>query len=135
LFFIAIGVISLKLSLLLVLPGVALIIVNGVALGLWLGPTVARFRDVGPFVASILQVMVFFTPIFWRVDTIHPDSRTLLLAWNPFSYFLGIFRDPLLGGGLHVATYAGAGIVTVVNLFLAAAVFSRTRSRLPYWVS
>ena len=134
-FFLAIGLVSPHLSLLLVPPAVALIIVNGVALGMWLGPTVARFRDVGPFVLSILQVMVFFTPIFWHVDTIKHDDRSLLLGWNPFAYFLGVFRDPMLGNGLHLGTYVGAALITTVNLALAAVIFSRTRSRLPYWVS
>jgi len=133
--FVAIGLVPLSWDLLLVLPGVLAIIVNGVALGLWLGPTVARFRDVGPFVTSILQVMVFFTPIFWRVDSLEKDSRALLVAWNPFAYLLGIFRDPLLGGPLVAATYIGAAVITALNVLLAAVIFSRHRSRLPYWVA
>ncbi len=131
----AVGIIPLTWTLLLVLPAVVVAAVNGVAIGLWLGPTVARFRDVGPFVSSILQVMVFFTPIFWRVDSLHPDSRSLLVGWNPFAYLLGIFRDPLLGGPLDAATYAGAAALTAANVLLAALVFSRNRSRLPYWVA
>ena len=133
--FVAIGLVPITLSLLLVVPAVALILLNGVAIGLWLGPTVARFRDVGPFVGSILQVMAFATPIFWKIDTIHPDSRALLLGWNPFAYLLAIFRDPLLGHISLAGTYVGAAALTVVNLGLAVLVFSRNRSRLPYWVA
>src|SRR5437764_967055 len=44
----------------------AVILLNGLAAGLWLGSTVARFRDLGPAVDSILQVLVFFTPIFYK---------------------------------------------------------------------
>jgi len=133
--FVVIGIVPLTLMLFLVVPAVALIIVNGVALALWLGPTVARFRDVGPLVTSILQVMAFATPIFWRVDSIHPDSRALLVGWNPFAYLLGIFRDPLLGGPLSASTYLGAAVLTVANVVLATVVFSRNRSRVPYWVA
>jgi ABC-2 type transport system permease protein len=133
--FLAFGLVPVTWMLVLVVPAVALMLLNGVALGLWLGPTVARFRDVGPFVASIMSVMVFFTPIFWRVDTLHPNSRAYLVAWNPFAYLLGIFRDPLLGGPLHLATYVGAGVITFANVILAALIFSRGRSRLPYWVA
>ena len=64
---------------------------------MWLGPTVARFRDVGPFVASVLQMMMFFTPVFWRVDEISEGSRAVLVRWNPFAYLLALFREPLLG--------------------------------------
>jgi ABC-2 type transport system permease protein len=133
--FIAFGLVPVTWMLVLVIPAVLVILLNGVALGLWLGPSVARFRDVGPFVTSILQVMVFFTPIFWRVDSLQAGSRGYLVAWNPFAYLLGIFRDPLLGGPLHLATYVGAAILTFVNVLLAAIIFSRGRSRLPYWVA
>lgn len=133
--FVAIGMVPLSLKLLLVIPAVLIILLNGLALGLWLGPTVARFRDVGPFVTSILQVMMFFTPVFWRVDEIHPDSRNALVGWNPFAYLLGLFRDPLLGDFPSALTWTGVAAVTAANVFLALWVFARTRSRLPYWVS
>ena len=133
--FVAVGVVPLSPKLLLVVPAVLIILVNGLAMGLWLGPTVARFRDVGPFVTSILQVMMFFTPVFWQVDEIHPDSRNALVGWNPFAYLLGLFRDPLLGEVPSAATWTGVAAVTAANVVLAFWVFARTRSRLPYWVS
>lgn len=133
--FVLIGIVPITPYLLLIVPAFFLIILNGVTLALWLGPTVARFRDVGPFVGSILQVMIFFTPIFWQLDSLHPDSRTYLVGWNPFAYLLGIFRDPLLGAPPSVMTYIGAAVLTAVNVLLALVVFSRYRSRLPYWVA
>jgi ABC-type polysaccharide/polyol phosphate export permease len=133
--FVAVGMVPLSLKLLLVVPAVLIILLNGLAVGLWLGPTVARFRDVGPFITSILQVMMFFTPVFWRVDEIHPDSRNALVGWNPFAYLLELFRDPLLGQFPSALTWTGVAAVTAVNLILAFWVFARTRSRLPYWVS
>lgn len=133
--FVAVGIVPLSLKLLLIVPAVLIILLNGLAVGLWLGPTVARFRDVGPFVTSILQVMMFFTPVFWRVDEIHPDSRNALVGWNPFAYLLELFRDPLLGELPSALTWTGVAAVTAANLLLAFWVFSRTRSRLPYWVS
>jgi len=133
--FVALGLVPLSPLLLLVVPAVLVITINGVAIGLWLGPTVARFRDVGPFVASILQVMMFFTPVFWRVDEIAADQRGALVGWNPFGYLLGLFRDPLLGDLPSFSTWVGVAAVTGLNLLLAAWVFTRTRSRLPYWVS
>jgi ABC-type polysaccharide/polyol phosphate export permease len=135
LIFLLFGLVHPAASILLIFPAVLLIMINGVAVGLWLGPTVARFRDVGPFVVSILQMLVFFTPIFWRVDTLHPDNRAALVGWNPYAYLLGVFRDPLLGDPLKATTYVGAGVITLANLVLAAVIFSRARSRLPYWVA
>jgi lipopolysaccharide transport system permease protein len=133
--FLVMGFTPLTPILLLTIPATLIIVVNGVAVGLWLGPTVARFRDVGPLVTSVMQVMVFFTPVFWRVDEIHPDSRTALVGWNPFAYLLALFRDPLLGQVPSATNCLGVAAVTVVNMVLAAWVFSRSRSHLPYWVS
>jgi ABC-type polysaccharide/polyol phosphate export permease len=133
--FVAVGIVPLSPTLVLVVPAVLIFLLNGVAVGLWLGPTVARFRDVGPFVTSIMQVMMFFTPVFWRVDEIAPDSRKALLGWNPFAYLLELFRDPLLGEFPSALIWTGVAAVTAGNLVLAFWVFTRTRSRLPYWVS
>lgn len=132
---VAVGLVSLSVKLLLIVPAILIILVNGVAIGLWLGASVARFRDVGPLVASIMQMMMFFTPVFWRVDDVNGSGRNALVAWNPFAYLLDLFRDPLLGEFSSAATWTGVAGVTAVNVFLAAWVFSRSRSRLPYWVS
>jgi ABC-type polysaccharide/polyol phosphate export permease len=133
--FVAFGLVPVSPLLLLVVPAVLAITINGVAIGLWLGPTVARFRDVGPFVASVLQVMMFFTPVFWKVDQIDEGSRAALVGWNPFAYLLGLFRDPLLGNSPSAGIWLGVLVVTLLNVVLAFWVFTRTRSRLPYWVS
>jgi ABC-type polysaccharide/polyol phosphate export permease len=128
------GYLSLDARTLLVVPAVALILVNGVALGLWLGPMVARFRDVGPLVVSILQMLMFFTPVFWDVHSLTDKARTALLVWNPFAYLLQSFRGPLIGD-VTLGSFVGAVVVTLINIALAVAVFTRARSRIPYWVS
>ncbi|CAI9403304.1 ABC transporter permease [Nocardioides sp. T2.26MG-1] len=133
--FVVAGLVPLSSQLLLIVPAVMIIVLNGVTLGLWLGPTVARFRDVGPFVASILQVMMFFTPVFWRVDELHPDSRSALIGWNPFAHLLALFRDPLLGDYPSALTWTGVAAVSAGNVILAIWVFARSRSHLPYWVA
>lgn len=133
--FVALGLVPLTPLLLLLFPAVLIIALNGVAVGLWLGPTVARFRDVGPFVASVLQVMVFFTPVFWQVEAVTANSRGALIGWNPFVYLLTLFRDPLLGSAPAAWVWIGVSVVTGLNVFLAAWIFIGSRSRLPYWVS
>jgi len=133
--FVVLGLVPVSPLLLLVVPAIVAFALNGIAIGLWLGPTVARFRDVGPFVASVLQVMIFFTPVFWRVDEISEGSRAFLVLWNPFTYLLALFRDPLLGIAPPLIVWFGVLVVTGLNVLLAAWVFTRSRSRLPYWVS
>ena len=132
--FLALGLLSPSVWLLLAPLSVAVILVNGVLLGLWLGPTVARFRDVAPGVESVLQVAIFFTPVFYKKSDLK-GAQGALIGWNPFTYFIDLLREPVLGYHPTFATVVGTGAFTLVNLVLALAIFSRSRSRLPYWLS
>jgi ABC-type polysaccharide/polyol phosphate export permease len=110
------------------------IAVNGIALGLWLGPLVARYRDVGPIVVSLSSVLFFFTPIFWTPTDLSHQQYAWISGWNPFAYLLDFFRTPLLGAWPTRAVVLGVIIVTVVNLLVGLLHFSRTRARLAYWL-
>jgi ABC-2 type transport system permease protein/lipopolysaccharide transport system permease protein len=122
-------------KMLIAIPVVVLVAINGLFVGLWLGITVARFRDVGPLVDSILQVLVFFTPIFYHTSSLTSGARVAFIGWNPFTYLVNAIREPLIGAPLTETTFVGAGVVTTVNVVLGLVVFARARSRLPYWAS
>lgn len=117
---------------LLVLPGLALFVLNGLWVALLLGTISARFRDVPPVIGSLLQLSFFLTPILW-----HPDMRpglTYVVNLNPFYHFIHIVRAPLLGElpGLH--NYLAAGAITLAGWTLALLVYRRYRNRIAYWV-
>ena len=132
--FLVIGLVPLSPKILIALPILAVIAANGLFVGLWLGIAVARFRDLQPFITSILGVAIFFCPIFYDLDNLSRGSGSLLL-WNPFTYLIMAFRTPLIGEPLLPWYYVGTAIVTVINIALGLAVFTRARSRLPYWVA
>ncbi len=58
------GLLDLSWQLTLVPLVLMVTAVNAVALALWLGPLVARYRDVQPAVMSVLQVAIFFSRSF-----------------------------------------------------------------------
>jgi ABC-type polysaccharide/polyol phosphate export permease len=126
--------VQLTWSLVLFPLGLVLIIVNGIAVGLWLGPVVARYRDVGQLVGSVVRVLFFVTPIFWVADELSAGQRAVLAGWNPLAYLLDISRSPLLGLTPTTISMIGAGVVTVVNVTVGIVHFSRVRERLAYWV-
>jgi ABC-type polysaccharide/polyol phosphate export permease len=132
--FLMIGLVPLSPKILISLPIVVVIAANGLFVGLWLGIAVARFRDLQPFVNSILGVAIFFSPVFYNLDNLSPAVRNLLV-WNPFTYLIMAFRAPLIGEPLLPSYYVGTAIVTAINVALGLAVFTRARSRLPYWVA
>ena len=133
--FVAMGLVHPGLTFLLVVPVLLAIAVNGLFLGLWLGTAVARFRDVSPLVMSLLQVLIFFTPVFYKTTDLTRGARHAFLDWNPFTYLLGAAREPMLGAHLTMPAYVGTLVVTLVNVVLGMYVFTRNRSRLPYWVT
>jgi ABC-type polysaccharide/polyol phosphate export permease len=132
--FAALGLLNLGTATALLIPSILIMLINGVAIALWLGPMVARYRDVGPIVVSLIQMLAFFTPIFWAVDSLKGATRHPILVWNPFYYLMETFRGPLIGTA-ETRLFVGAIIVTVVNVLLGIIVFSRARSRIPYWVA
>jgi ABC-type polysaccharide/polyol phosphate export permease len=134
LLFFATGYLHVHVWLLLAPVALLAILVNGILLGLWLGPVVARFRDVGPAIDSVLQVIIFFTPIFYATSDL-TGARASLIHANPLTPFIDFFRSCVLGSAPDLGTVVGVVGYTLLDLVLALLIFSRNRSRLPYWVS
>lgn len=121
-----------KLASLLFLPGVVLLLLNGVWLGLLFGVISARFRDVPQILASLVQVMFFMTPILWTADML--PERALLLDLNPFYHLLELVRAPMLGEVPTAATWLVVLLVTCGGWILALFFYARYRGRVAYWV-
>jgi ABC-2 type transport system permease protein len=125
-----------KVTWTIVLLPVALLVMcaNGIAIGLWLGPVVARYRDVGPIINSLVSVLFFFTPVFWVPTDLTSAQVAGLAGWNPFAYLLEFVRGPILGAWPTTAVFVGVTIITVSNVTAGIVHFSRTRDRLAYWL-
>jgi ABC-2 type transport system permease protein/lipopolysaccharide transport system permease protein len=83
------------------------------------------FRDLPPASASALQLLYFFTPIFYPVEVLEQRGVGFLLHLNPFYYLIEVVRYPVLQNALAAApVYAGAilwtALVWAVALLLAA---------------
>lgn len=115
---------------------VALIVLGAVGMSWWLGPAVSRFADLGPVVSIIMRLAFFLTPIFWSIDEL-AEGRGAWAWWNPFTYLVLGFRDPILGTthpGAPIEPLLFAVLWAVLNLLLGLLVFSLTVKRVPYWV-
>jgi ABC-type polysaccharide/polyol phosphate export permease len=115
---------------------VCLIILGAVGMSWWLGPAVARSPDLGPIVGIIMRLAFFLTPIFWSIDEL-AEGRSAWAWWNPFTYLLLAFRDPILGTthpGAPIDPLLFTALWAVLNLAIGFVVFSLTSKRVPYWV-
>lgn len=113
-------------------PGLALIVMNGVWISILLGMISARFRDVPPIVASIVQVVFFITPIFWSADGLGPHRW--LADYNPIYAVIDVVRAPLLGQPHEPHSWLILILVTAFGCAATFAFFARFRARIAFWV-
>jgi ABC-2 type transport system permease protein/lipopolysaccharide transport system permease protein len=92
----------------------------------------ARFRDVPQLVNSIVQVVFFVTPIFWKPELL--KNRTFITEFNPLFHLVEVVRAPLLGKVPSFHSYVAVLLITAVNVVVVSLFFSRFRSRISYWV-
>ena len=117
---------------LLILPGLALLCLNGVWMGLLLGLVSARFRDVPQIVASVVQVTFFLTPIIWKPELL-PD-RAFILEFNPFFHLLELVRAPSLGQAPGLGSWLVTLGITLGGWLVTLLMYRRYRWRVAYWV-
>ena len=121
---------------LLALPGLVLLCLNGIWVGLVLGTVAARFRDVPPIVASVVRIAFFVTPIIWMPELTSGRGRALglVLDFNPFYHCVELVRAPLLGQVPELVSWFAVSGITLCGWLLALAMLSRYRRRIAYWV-
>ncbi len=119
-------------DLLLALPGMLVWLVDGIAVGLLLGPLCARFRDIPPIIGSLMQMGFFISAVIWKPSQL--GRHEWLLAFNPLYTVLEIVRGPLLGLVPSPAVYASALLTSAVLCGASWMVFVRVRGRIAFWV-
>jgi len=119
-------------EVLLVLPGLALLLINAFFASMLLGMACARFRDIGPIVANVMQLSFFLTPILWKPELL--KGLAVYLPLNPFYSVLETIRGPLVEGGGAPLTWLAAILYTLLLGAISMAFFIRFRGRLAFWV-
>jgi ABC-2 type transport system permease protein/lipopolysaccharide transport system permease protein len=117
---------------LLAIPGLIVVVINGALASLSIGIVSARFRDVPPLIGSVVQIVFFVTPIFWKPELL--KGRDYITDFNPFFHLVEIVRAPLLGSVPSAKSYFAVLLITLANIVITGVFFSRFRSRISYWV-
>ena len=123
----------LGFTALLAVPGLALVLLNGVWVSLLLGMICLRFRDVPPLVSSTMQIAMLITPLFWPADTLSGIKRFVFVELNPLYYVVDVVRDPLVGRVPDAIHYGVMLAMTIGGWWLTYAMFKRFRKRIAYW--
>jgi len=124
----------LKATVLLAVPGLALLMINLSWIALFMGTLCARFRDIPQIVSNLLQVSFYLTPIIWMPELLPRRASFLLLDANPFFHLIEIVRGPLLGAIPSTLNWTVALILAVVGWGFTLVFYGRFRSRIAYWL-
>jgi lipopolysaccharide transport system permease protein len=91
-----------------------------------------RFRDLPQIVNNVLQMAFFFTPIFWRPDTLR--NFRWIADYNPFAQLIDIVRLPLLGTAPGVQLWLWCVAILGSATAFGAWLLGRYGHRLAYWL-
>lgn len=125
--------IPLTADTLLILPGLLLVGLTGIWVATLLGLFCLRFRDIQQLVASLLQVAMFVTPIFYAPDQLQGEMANIV-RYNPLFHYVEVVRLPMMGMAPSSYSYAVTGGCTLFGWVFTLYVYSRFRRRLPYWL-
>lgn len=119
-------------NVLLALVGVVLATVNLAWMALVLSIVSARFRDVPQVIVSVMQLLLFLTPVFWRPEGI--NSHRAILTANPLYHMLEVTRRPLIGEMPATSSYVTLLIAAGVGLLVTLVLFARSRRRVVHFL-
>ncbi|MDO4928062.1 MAG: ABC transporter permease [Corynebacterium sp.] len=126
-------------DLLLAIPAIALLIVNGVWVSMFFGIVATRYRDVAPLLDSLIQLLFYLTPIVWTTDTLYDQGgavaeRARLAMLNPLYHYMDMVRDPLIGRSIDPLNWIVVLGCTIAGTLLALGAMRQWRFRVSYWV-
>ena len=117
---------------LLAIPGLLVVILNCLWVGLLLGCLSTRFRDVPMIVTNVMQFLFFLSPVMWRPEQL--AGRHEVVLWNPFYHLIELFRAPLLDTVPDTVSWVvGLGCLAVGGV-VTFVFFARFRNRIAYWL-
>jgi ABC-type polysaccharide/polyol phosphate export permease len=125
--------VNVNAATLLVIPGVILNILNGIWIATILGVVCARYRDVQQVVASVMQISMFVTPIFFTREQLGSKAR-YFVDYNVLYHYVDIIRAPLLGRAPDPWSWVVVTAALVVGWAGTLWFYSRFRRRVPYWL-
>jgi lipopolysaccharide transport system permease protein len=117
---------------LLIVPGLALVILNCAWMAVLVAVFCLRFRDFQQLVTSILQIAMFVTPVFWNASQLQ-GKRAVLVDINLLHHMVEVVRQPMLGQAAAPASWVVCIGAAVGGWVVAYLLLARKRHRLAYW--
>lgn len=124
----------LTLSCLFAIPGFLLMIINLGWIALVLGIVCARYRDLPQIVNSVLQILIYLTPIMWMPQSISDGLGFYLVQLNPIFHFFDIVRAPLLGYSPENISWIVSITIALFGWNMTLFFYGRYKQRIVFWL-
>jgi ABC-type polysaccharide/polyol phosphate export permease len=119
-------------NMLLAIPGLFLVVVNATWVAATLAIVSTRYRDVQPIIGTVIQLMMFVTPIMWTVSSL--GSATIVAEVNPIYHLIEIVRSPMLGTAPELRSWLIAGALAAIGSLLATSLVLGKSWRIVFWL-
>lgn len=123
---------SFSIKMLLLIPGFLIYAINAISFGVLLGFFATRYRDITYIIQAVLNIIVLLTPIMWKVEML--GEYQILANINPFTHFIALFREPLLGRSIDDFSLLYVIVFTCVSFILAQYLYAKFKNRLVFWL-
>lgn len=126
-------------NVLLAIPAMFLLVINGIWVSMFFGIIATRFRDVAPLLDSLVQLAFYMTPIVWTTTTLKEQGgavaeRAKIAEINPLYHYLEVVRGPMIHEPVEMYSWWIVLGFTVCGLIAALLVMRQWRFRVSYWV-
>ena len=126
------GSVALQPSMLLAIPGFALVLLTA----LWVVPLLAligvRYRDTSHAFQAVMRFLFFATPVFWLPSGL--GSREYIATVNPLAHYLNVVREPLLGGSVDPLSWIVVISITLIGGLISLLALGRYRREIVFWL-
>jgi ABC-type polysaccharide/polyol phosphate export permease len=117
---------------LLAVPGLFLVVVNATWVATVLATFSTRYRDIQPIVGTVVQLMMFATPIMWKASSL--GNAVIVAEINPVYHLIEIVRSPMLGSAPELRSWLIAGGFAAVGSLLAVGLLVSKSRRIVFWL-
>lgn len=127
--------VPINLNTLLFIPGMLILCLTSSWICILFGLISSRFRDIKQVVASLLQVSMFLTPIFWSPSQLGSGHKAqLLVGLNPLYHFIQIARAPLLGQRPALLDWIVTIAICLLGWFMTLRLLGKYKKHLVFWL-
>ena len=123
-YYVITGQTHLAWTILLIPVACALLFLLSVGIGLILAPITVLVTDMARVVRIALRLGFYATPVLYSANVAPPTLQTLL-ALNPMSGILELFRSGFFRGEMNMVSVVSAVVITAILLVIGSVVFQR----------